>query len=346
MSDPSTHHLPPYFDATLSAWVLTRHQDVVAALRSVDLDPDSPDSETADRRAALETLRQDTLSALSAMQLRTWSERITFVAQTTVRKLPEWVPIDLIECYLRPVCLDLAATVTLIAAEDAEALRDLGWPVSASAADPADPVLKAAAKAVTPRLQACFHSKTETLRDSGFIALAYTLPCLLANACHALLETPAQWTLLHQHPELMEQATDELMRFAGLTRVVHRRAGKDLLLGGASLRKGDRLILQLLTANHDPDRFHLPSTLNVERRGGGQLTLGAGAHACVGASLIRMAMATILRAVTVEFTSALLAQSITWQGGSGFRSPASLHVVLDRGLELGASAGAATPHRE
>jgi cytochrome P450 len=329
-SPVSPHIEPAYFDKHLDAWVLSRYDDVLTAFRSSSLTIDSkrPRSDEDDR--VMDRMRAETREALSPAQLRAWSEVMIPRIHTRAESLPEKCPIDLLDSYIRPNCLDLAALVTGVDPQEAERLRTLAGPVSAAAAEPYDPVLRAEAKAVTPKLQSYFHSGVETLRDSGFVALSHTLPCMLANGCYALLQNPQQWTLLHRESSLVEQAIEELMRHAGLSRFARRQATKDLTVGGALIRQGDRLILRIIAANHDSSRFTQPNELDVCRRGTGHLTLGAGPHACVGASLLRMAFIAILRPLVGLFASAGLTAPVIWHGGSGFRSPKHLPVLLRR----------------
>jgi len=321
---------PAYFDTDLDAWVLSRYEDVLTAFRSSSLTIDSRQPRTEEDEKATERMRAETAKALSPVQLRAWLEVITPLIQVSAQELPEGRPVDLIDAYLRPNCLDLASLVTGVDPKDAARLHALAQPVSAAAAEPSDPALRTEAKSVMSQLQGCFHSKTETLRESGFVALSYTLPCMLANACYALVQNPRQWTLLHREPDLTEQAVEELMRYAGLSRLLRRQATEDLVLGNVSIRKGDRLILRIVAANHDPERFARPDELDVCRRGAGHLTLGAGIHACVGASLLRMASVAMVRPLVASFSSAVLTGPITWQGGSGFRSPKHLTALLHR----------------
>jgi cytochrome P450 len=331
LDSPVSPHIEPiYFDKDLNAWVLSRYEDVLIAFRSSGLTIDGKQPRTSEDDEAMDRMRAETMEALSPAQLRAWSESISSLIQARAHELPEARPVDLLNAYLRPSCLDLAALVTGIHPQDATRLQTLAQPVSAAAAEPYDPALRAKAKSVMPRLQGCFHSKTESLRESGFVALSHTLPCMLANACYALLQNPQQWTLLHLEPDLVEQAVEELMRHAGLSRFLRRQATEDLILGGVSIRKGDRLILRIIAANHDPARFAHPNELDVCRRGAGHLTLGAGLHACVGASLLRLASVAMVRPLIVSFSSAVLVGPITWQGGSGFRSPKHLPALLRR----------------
>jgi cytochrome P450 len=151
---------------------------------------------------------------------------------------------------------------------------------------------------------------------------------LLGNAWFALVQHPLEWSLLHQQPELTEQAIEELLRYAGLARTLFRTATADLDLNGFSIRKGERIILRIVAANRDPERFSDPHRVDITRRDGGHFTLGAGPHSCVGAGLIRMAATTITHPLMRRFRSASLALPVRWQGGSGFRSPSSLWVSV------------------
>jgi len=324
---------PPYFDADLDAWILSRHEDVLAAFRSSALNVDSRTPRTHEDEEAMLKMRVETSEALSHAQLRTWSQQIAPIVQQKVIALLANISfglssVDLLDDYIRPACLALAVIVTEIDPLHAVELRELTQPVSASAAEPYDTELSERSKHVTPQLEACFHAKAVSLRDSGFVALSHTLPCLLANGFYGLLKYPQQWALLHHQPSLVEHAVEEMMRYAGLVRIVRRCATEELVLGGVSIRKGDHLILRLIAANRDPARFEHANELDVRRRDGGQLMLGAGAHACVGASLIRMASVLITRSLVEACAGAVLVESVEWQGGSGFRSPRHLHVTL------------------
>jgi hypothetical protein len=218
--------------------------------------------------------------------------------------------------------------VTGISRGDAERHYERGRRISAAAAEPYDPALRDSAKSASAELRNHFHSGPEALRESGFVALSQTMPCILGNAWFALMQFPQQWRLLHRQPELVEQAIEELLRYAGLARILSRTATADIDLNGASIRRGERIILRIIAANRDPERFSHPNQVDVARRDAGHLTLGAGPHACVAANLIRMAAIAITHPLVQRAASANLSRPIDWQGGSGFRSPKSLWVSL------------------
>jgi cytochrome P450 len=321
----------PYFDETLESWVLSRHADILAALRASSLTPVSPSSKQASEapeESVRLKMRAETTEALSPAQLRVWRDKLTPEANALAASLPIEEPVDLMDGYAQPLCLSLAAMVTGISRGNAEGLYEPGYRVSAATAEPYDPALRAGAKSANAELRECFHSGPEALRDSGFVALSQTMPGILGNAWFALMQYPREWSLLHQQPGLIEQAIEELLRYAGLVRILSRTATADLDLNGAFIRKGEHIILRIIAANHDPERFPHANRVDVTRRDAGHLTLGAGPHACVGAGLIRIAAIAITHPLVQRFASTTPARPVDWQGGSRFRSPKSLWVRL------------------
>ncbi|WP_263381761.1 cytochrome P450 [Granulicella arctica] len=323
---------PAYFDDSLHAWVFSRHEDVLAAFRASSLVPAGPHAKVhapPPDESALHNTRSETQESLSSTQLSLWRDQFSPLIQRVVDTLPEDRIVDLLEDYARPICLSLAAAITGIAPEVAPHLRSIAQPISASAADPHDPVLRTASKPATLTLRAFFHSGPEALRDSGFVALAHTMPSLMANLWYALLQHPHEWTRLHQSIDTAEQAIEELLRYAGLPRTLFRQASEDLHLAGCAIRKDDRIILRIIAANHDPQRFPHPDHVNLTRRAAGHLTLGAGPHACIAANLIRQVATSLTAPLLKRFATGTLAEEVRWQGGSGFRFPVALRVHLN-----------------
>src|ERR1700733_377633 len=337
LDSPSPPQLEdPYFDDVLKAWVLSRHADILAALHSSSLSPASHasddgsqlSSESAECERARLKMRAEAMASLSPAQLRAWREQLAPAARALASSLPLEEPVDLISAYARPLCLSLAAIVTGISQSDAEHLCERARRISAAAAEPYDPALRRSAKCASADLRNYFPSGPEPLRESGFVAISQTMPCILGNAWFALMRFSQQWNLLHRQPELAEQAVEELLRYAGLVRILSRTATTDIDLNGALIRSGERIILRIVAANRDPERFADPNQVDLARRDGGHLPLGAGPHACVAANPIRLTAIATPRPLVQRFASANLSRPIDWQGGSGFRSPKSLWVHL------------------
>ena len=321
----------PYFDANLNAWVLSRYADILAAFRASTLFPASTNSaKPAEPMPPCEHLkmRAETIEALPASRINAWRDLLQPQADALAASLPAHERVELLEAYARPLCLSLAATVTGISLDLARRLDEAAAQVSASAAEPFDSETHRIADLANEELKPYFHAGPESLRDSGFVALSQTMPAILGNAWYALAQQPDAWNLLHRRPELIDHAVEELLRYAGLVRILGRMAQADIDLNGTTIRKGQRIILRIVAGNRDPERFSKPNQVEIARRDGGHLSLGAGGHACVGANLIRMAAATITGPLVRRFALATPAQPVEWRGGSGFRSPAALWVSL------------------
>jgi cytochrome P450 len=322
-----------YFDDSLEAWVLSRYADVAAAFHCPRLLPSGSSNRPRSRppvEHAEAQMRKEVRDALSPSRLRGWSRKLGVEARVQADGLSTEAPVDLLASYAKPVCLKLAAMVTGISLIEAERLRALAEPVLAAAAEPYDRSLKESANSATAKIRNSFYSGPESLRDSGFVALAHTVPCLLGNAWYALIRSRQQWTSLHEGTESVEQAVEELLRCSGVPRILFRQAVDNVQLNGLDIHKGQRVVLQVEAANRDPEKFVLPNRLDVQRRGGRHLSLGAGPHSCAGAGLIRMAATTLTQALVERFSRAKLSQPVAWRGGSGFRFPASLPVELQR----------------
>jgi cytochrome P450 len=333
----ASEHSALHFDDSLGAWVLSRYADVLAAFHCSSLFPAGLNSKPLSDRMpenVMQKMRRETRDALSPVQLRVWRRRVSLAARALIKDLSSDQPVELLNSYARPVCLTLAAMVTNIDLREAERLRGKAEPIAASAAEPFDAHLKASAKTANVKIRGCFRAGPEPLRDSGFVALAHTLPRLLANAWFILLNSPGQWAVLHKEPKLAERAVEELLRCSGLPRILFRTAIQDVEFNGVYIRKGERVVLRVLAANLDPQKFANPHQLDVKRRRIRHLALGAGSHSCVGAGLIRMAAVSISRPLLERFSDAELTKPVEWRGGSGYRFPASLWVQLGAPLVL------------
>jgi cytochrome P450 len=321
----------PYFDAELDGWVLSRYADVTAAFQCPDLvvvgSTNKERNPQVDEPARLK-MRAETRDALSPVKLRSWRKQMLQQARDLVARFDHKQPVDLIREYAQPLCRELAVLATEPGGPiSVSHLTELAAKISLAAAEPLDAELKSQSKAATAELRPFFTRGPEPMRESGFVALSQTLVSLLGNAWYALASYPQEWRRLHVQPALVARGVEELQRFAGLTRLLFRRAMADININGISIRKGDRVVLCLLAANHDTERYPDADELSVMRTRIGHVSLGAGLHACVGAPLVRAAAIVTTMALVERFSSVQLIEPIDWCGGSGFISPMALPIL-------------------
>jgi cytochrome P450 len=115
-----------------------------------------------------------------------------------------------------------------------------------------------------------------------------TLIDQLSNAVHAFLKHPWQLQKLRLDPGLISSAIEEVLRFDPPLSFIHRVAAVDLEMGGALIRKGERVLLALGAANRDPAAFTDPDAFDIERTGNRHLSFGSSPHACAGGGLARL----------------------------------------------------------
>ncbi|MFS8096671.1 cytochrome P450 [Lentzea alba] len=122
---------------------------------------------------------------------------------------------------------------------------------------------------------------------------------MLALGTFALLEHPEEFTKLHDHPELAENAVEELLRYLSIISMgVARHAKEDVTLGGATIREGDTVVISVPAVNRDETQYPDPHELRVDRPRGHHVAFGHGIHQCLGQQLARVEM-------TVGFTELL-----------------------------------------
>ncbi|MFD0163651.1 cytochrome P450 [Streptomyces decoyicus] len=133
----------------------------------------------------------------------------------------------------------------------------------------------------------------EELTGMAFLLLLAgheTTANMLALGTFALLEHPEQLAELRANPDLMPGAVEELLRYLSIADIFYRYATEDIELGGEIIGKGSTVVVSLLAANQDPQRFDNPDALDIHRTARGHLSFGHGIHQCLGQQLARIEM--------------------------------------------------------
>jgi cytochrome P450 len=169
-----------------------------------------------------------------------------------------------------------------------------------------------------------------TVTKPTYLGLTQTVPSFLARAWLALLQNPDQLAKLRSEPQLMACAVEELMRYAGAVHTLYRKATEDMALGGVTIAKDDFIILKIESANHDPLKFDSPDQLIVTRRPSGNLGLGTGAHACVGAALVRITTSLITPLFLAADPILDAGARMAWTGDSSVRWPLVVPATIQR----------------
>jgi cytochrome P450 len=111
---------------------------------------------------------------------------------------------------------------------------------------------------------------------------------LIANGTLALMRHPDRWELLKSDPSLIVRATEELLRYDSPVKRAPRIVAEDVEIRGKTLRKSERALIVLSSANRDPRPFTDPDKLDITRYPNPHVAFGGGVHHCLGANLARL----------------------------------------------------------
>jgi len=118
----------------------------------------------------------------------------------------------------------------------------------------------------------------------------------ISNGLHAFMDNPDQLQKFYDNPDLIENAVEEIIRYA--TPVLHfrRTATKDTQIDGHPIAAGDKVVMWYASSNFDEEFFENPLDFNVSRPTRPKhLAFGAqGPHHCIGASLARLEIKILL----------------------------------------------------
>jgi len=151
---------------------------------------------------------------------------------------------------------------------------------------------------------------------------------LITNGVLLLLRHPQALSELRRDPALLATAIEEMLRYESPVQMVSRLADEDLVLADQPVRKGDRIILLLASANRDPAQFPEPDRFHIHRRENRHLAFGLGIHFCIGAALARVEAQLAFRLLFDRFSSMRLAdEPIVWRDNLSFRCPQRLQIT-------------------
>ena len=118
-----------------------------------------------------------------------------------------------------------------------------------------------------------------------------TTTSLITNVVWRLLEVPQRWEQLKAHPELIENAIEESLRFDPPV-IAHFRTSKcPVVMNGIEMPEKTKLMFSMIGANRDPDIFPDPNSFEIDRPLGQvrkHLSFGYGVHFCLGSPIARL----------------------------------------------------------
>ncbi|WP_425046232.1 cytochrome P450 [Primorskyibacter sp. S87] len=151
----------------------------------------------------------------------------------------------------------------------------------------------------------------------------------LGFAIALFVEHPGQWQKLRNHPELVHQAIEEVIRTRPTTTWSTREAIQNFSFGGVNIRKGETLHILVHATAFDPEAGQGERQFDIGRRRRVHFGFGGGAHHCLGQFVARTDMAAALTVMLRRW------QHFSWSGSpeflpdSGNTSPVRLPLSVE-----------------
>ncbi len=131
---------------------------------------------------------------------------------------------------------------------------------------------------------------------------AETTRTVIAHGLHILANHPEDWEYLAEHPEAIDAAVEELIRWVTPLNNMFRTASTDVEIAGTTINAGDRVALIYPAANRDPAVFEAPDTFDIRRSPNHHVAFGHGTHFCLGANMARAELRLLFRELTRRLT--------------------------------------------
>jgi cytochrome P450 len=133
----------------------------------------------------------------------------------------------------------------------------------------------------------------------GLLGAGYaTTVNLIGGGLLALLRAPEQLAWFRANPQLVAGVVEELVRFDSPIQMTSRIALEDVEIAGIEIESEQQVFLMVGGANHDPEVYDDPDSLDLRRSNTRNLGFGLGIHFCIGAPLARLTAQVALGALS------------------------------------------------
>ncbi len=209
-----------------------------------------------------------------------------------------------------------------------EALRDYFGPLlEARRREPQDDLMTALIRAEEEgdRLS---HAEVISTLNLLLIAGNETTTNLIGNGMLALMRQPEALRHVAHHPEAIESAVEEMLRFDSPVQANGRVALEDVTIGGRRISRGQRVVLLQGAGNRDPDHFAQGDVFDPAHGDKSHLAFGRGIHHCLGAPLARMEAQVVFPRILARWPAIRLAAEPRFRSNVVLRGVTRLEVEV------------------
>ncbi len=117
---------------------------------------------------------------------------------------------------------------------------------------------------------------------------------VISQGMYQLLHTPGERDRLRDDPDLLPSTVEEMLRWVSPIKNMARTVTTDTVFGGQQLQAGQKLLLLYASANRDDAVFEDPQRFDIGRTPNDHVAFGFGSHFCLGNSLARVEISTMV----------------------------------------------------
>jgi cytochrome P450 len=132
---------------------------------------------------------------------------------------------------------------------------------------------------------------------------------------------PQEFEKLAAHPDLVESAVEECLRFEPSVPVTRRILWEDTEFSGVTIPANAIVYAILIGANRDPLHYSDPDRFDISRNEAKHCSFGGGIHFCLGSHLAKMNAEIAFRHMAQRFTAIEVDESNIEWAPSLFRIP-------------------------
>jgi cytochrome P450 len=124
----------------------------------------------------------------------------------------------------------------------------------------------------------------------------------LSGGVYFLNEFPAEYDKLRADPGLIPKMVPEIIRFQTPLAYMRRTAMEDTVVGGKTIKKGDKVAMWYVSGNRDEEVIDRPDEFIIDRANPRHhLSFGFGIHRCMGNRLAEMQLRIVWEEILKRF---------------------------------------------
>ena len=125
----------------------------------------------------------------------------------------------------------------------------------------------------------------------------------ISGSVYAMNQFPEEFAKLKSNPALIPNMVSEIIRWQTPLSHMRRIATQDTIVGGKTIKAGDKVVMWYISGNRDESIFAEPDRVQIDRKNARQhVSFGFGIHRCMGNRLGEMQLRIVWEEILKRFS--------------------------------------------